>query len=283
MKPNYNKNNKRTNMSKTRRKSYKKTKLRRRLAFITSLALIILIVGFGIYIHHRSNTSDTPPENVYASADTENTENPEDESLDTPNHGSDKVAYLTFDDGPSSVVTPQILDILKSYKIKATFFVLGLEAERNPELLKRIYNEGHKIANHSYSHNYKHIYSSVEALLNEINQTNAIIDEALGFYYGNTVFRFPGGSFEKAACFKQSVNEMGFKYVDWNCLGSDAVSGTKTADEILSSTINTSINKNPVTILLHDTNAKQTTADALPAIIEYFINEGYEFKTIDNN
>lgn len=283
MKPNYNKNNERTNMSKTRRKSYKKTKLQKRLAFIISLALIILISGLGIYIYQRNNNSDIPPENVYASADTENTENPEAESLDTPNHGSDKVAYLTFDDGPSSVVTPQILDILKSYKIKATFFVLGLEAERNPELLKRIYNEGHKIANHSYSHNYKHIYSSVEALLNEINQTNAIIDEALGFYYGNTVFRFPGGSFEKADCFKQSVKEMGFKYVDWNCLGSDAVSGTKTADEILSSTINTSINKNPVTILLHDTNAKQTTADALPAIIEYFINEGYEFKTIDNN
>ena len=92
------------------------------------------------------------------------------------NDGS-KIAYLTFDDGPSLKATPLILDILNEYDIKATFFVLGSMAENNPDMLKRIHEEGHKIGNHSYSHNYKYIYKSVDNFLEDCKSFQKIIDD----------------------------------------------------------------------------------------------------------
>ena len=91
----------------------------------------------------------------------------------------EKEVYLTFDDGPSTTVTPLILDVLKANNIKATFFVLGSRVELNPELTKRAYEEGHYIANHGYSHVYKNIYSSKEEVLNEYNKTEQAIKQAL--------------------------------------------------------------------------------------------------------
>ena len=82
-----------------------------------------------------------------------------------------KIAYLTFDDGPSRTVTPQILDILAKYDIKATFFVVGKYAEKNPDILRRIYEEGHVIGNHTYSHNYNYIYKNVSNFVRELDAT----------------------------------------------------------------------------------------------------------------
>ncbi len=93
--------------------------------------------------------------------------------------GEEKIAYLTFDDGPSGVITPQILEILKREEIKATFFVLGSRVELYPELVKREYEEGHYIANHGYSHVYTSIYSSPNAVLDEYNNTEARIKSIL--------------------------------------------------------------------------------------------------------
>ncbi len=91
----------------------------------------------------------------------------------------EKVAYLTFDDGPSSNITPKVLDVLKEEGVKATFFVLGQNVKTHPEQLKRIYEEGHYIANHSYTHKYSKIYASVDALLEEFNDTEAEIKKVL--------------------------------------------------------------------------------------------------------
>lgn len=93
--------------------------------------------------------------------------------------GEEKIAYLTFDDGPSGNVTPQILDILRKEEIKATFFVLGSRVELYPELVKQEYEEGHYIANHGYSHVYTSVYSSPQAVLNEYNNTEARIKSIL--------------------------------------------------------------------------------------------------------
>lgn len=89
-------------------------------------------------------------------------------------NSNNKIAYLSFDDGPSKTVTPQILKTLDKYGIKATFFVLGSMAEKNPSILKSIYSKGHSIGHHSYSHNYKYIYSSYNNFLGEINRTEKI-------------------------------------------------------------------------------------------------------------
>lgn len=91
----------------------------------------------------------------------------------------EKVAYLTFDDGPSSNITPQILDILRAEEVKATFFVLGSRVELYPELLKQEYEEGHYIANHGYSHVYTNIYSSPQAVLDEYHLAETKIKEVL--------------------------------------------------------------------------------------------------------
>ena len=99
-------------------------------------------------------------------------------NLENIYNSSEKRAFLTFDDGPSSV-TPRILDILKQENIKATFFVLGSNVKKNPELVKRMYDEGHFIANHGYSHVYSSIYSSPQAVLDEYNNCNAEVQKAL--------------------------------------------------------------------------------------------------------
>ena len=116
-------------------------------------------------------------------------------AIDNIYDSKEKVAFLTFDDGPSSNVTPKILDVLKKENIKATFFVLGTMVKANPEVLKREKKEGHYIANHSYSHEYSKIYKSSNAVLKEYNKTEEQIKRALGNEnYSSNLFRFPGGS-----------------------------------------------------------------------------------------
>ena len=104
------------------------------------------------------------------------------EQIQAINHiynSDEKRAFLTFDDGPSSSVTPKILDTLKKENVKATFFVLGTMVKSNPEILKREAKEGHYIANHGYSHIYKNIYKNETAPLEEYKKTNKLIQECL--------------------------------------------------------------------------------------------------------
>ncbi|MCI8353063.1 MAG: polysaccharide deacetylase [Clostridia bacterium] len=197
-------------------------------------------------------------------------------------HSQEKVVYLTFDDGPSKSVTPLILDLLKQENIKATFFVLGARAKANPEILKREYLEGHYIANHGYSHIYGNIYSSPDAVLEEYNKTRDVIKEILGTDYDGHLFRFPGGStggkykqIKKDA--KTILDENNIAYIDWNSLSSDAA-GAKTKEAIIQNTIDTVGSKNSVVILMHDAGDKILTYEALPEIITYLKEQGYNFK-----
>lgn len=108
-------------------------------------------------------------------------------------HSETKRAFLTFDDGPSTV-TPTILEVLKQENVKASFFVLGSRVEAMPDIIKRIYEEGHYIANHGYSHTYSAIYSSPQAVLDEYNKCNEAVKKAIGKQeYNSHLFRFPGG------------------------------------------------------------------------------------------
>lgn len=105
-----------------------------------------------------------------------------------------KRVFLTFDDGPSKTVTPEILRILDDYNVKATFFVLGSRVELYPEIVKEEYEKGHYIGNHGYSHKYSYIYSSIDNVLSEYRNAENIIRNALEMpEYCSNVFRFPGG------------------------------------------------------------------------------------------
>ncbi len=193
-----------------------------------------------------------------------------------------KIAYLTFDDGPSRNVTPQILDILREHNVKATFFVIGSSAERNSDLIKRIYAEGHAIGNHSYSHNYEYLYSNVKNFLIDMEKNEKVLKKILGSDFEIKLVRLPGGSFgEKRALYKNAIEKEGYTSVDWNALTGDAEGQNIPKDRLVQKLKMTSKGKNEIVVLMHDLGTKQTTVNALPEIIEYLQNEGYEFRTLN--
>ena len=198
-----------------------------------------------------------------------------------------KRVFLTFDDGPSNNVTPIILDILKENNIHATFFVLGSRAELYPELIKRQYEEGHYIANHGYSHDYKSIYANASKVLEEYKKTEECIKNALNNKeYNSYLFRFPGGSSggKYSKIKSQAIDilkENNIEYIDWNCLTKDA-EGSFEKEQLLQNLYETLQGKNSIVVLMHDTGTKTSTAEALPDVIKYFQDNGYIFENFYN-
>lgn len=205
------------------------------------------------------------------------------ENVDNIYHAENKRAFLTFDDGPS-IVTPTILDTLRQENIKATFFVLGTNVNAMPETVKRIYEEGHYIANHGYSHLYSNIYASPQAVLEEFNRCNDAVRNAIGIpEYHSHLFRFPGGLVGgKYAQIKQEAKELlaqnDILQIDWNALTGDAELTNPTIEYEMQRIEQTVTNKNSVVILMHDAQTKSITAEALPQIISWLRENGYEFK-----
>ncbi|MBR3325280.1 MAG: polysaccharide deacetylase family protein [Clostridia bacterium] len=199
-------------------------------------------------------------------------------------HSDTKRVLLTFDDGPTEAVTPFILDFLKEQNIKANFFALGTMVERYPSLVKREYEEGHFIANHSYSHKYSQIYESVETVIDEYNADNQLIRDAVGNQNFNTlIFRFPGGSYggyyaDLKAEAKQKLRENGIASIDWNALTNDA-DGADTKEKIMENLVETTQDKSSIVLLMHDASDKILTYETLPDVINYFRENGYQFQT----
>ena len=199
-----------------------------------------------------------------------------------------KVVYLTFDDGPSETVTPSILKTLKKENVKATFFVLGKsidESEANKKLLKQEVTEGHAIGNHTYSHNYNYLYPNKSVntnnFMSEINKTNESLKKVLGENFSTRAIRFPGGhmSWKNTAGIDKLMKEKDYHYIDWNALSKDAEGAQKNAEQLTEEVKKTVGNKTKVVLLMHDTYGKEETAKALPGIIAYLKNQGYEFRT----
>ena len=193
-----------------------------------------------------------------------------------------KVVYLTFDDGPSADVTPQILDTLKKYHAKATFFVVGSNTLANPDMLKREYEEGHSIALHSYTHEYS-IYTSTDTYFEDLQQISDLVEETIGKKID--IIRFPGGSSNTISAnycsgimstLTQMVEEKGYEYYDWDISSGDA-SGDGVDVNTLITNATSGSEYDQMTILFHDTSAKQTSADALSSVIEFYEEQGYVF------
>ncbi|MGN0162130.1 MAG: polysaccharide deacetylase family protein [Candidatus Ornithomonoglobus sp.] len=207
-------------------------------------------------------------------------------------NGMTRRCYLTFDDGPSAVVTGEILDILAKYNAKATFFEVGKYVDQYPEITKRVYDEGHLLANHSYSHNYNELYGSAESFVGEINACQTAIENATGAPMNFKLMRFPGGSYNSGdhaaekQVYKENLKQLGYYFCDWNCLNGDAENGTRTQTELVQTFLDTSAQYIPegknIVVLMHDTDAKQTTADALELIIQYMSEQGYTFHRLDD-
>ncbi len=187
----------------------------------------------------------------------------------------EKIVYLTFDDGPSDRVTPKILDVLRKEDVKATFFIIGRQAKTRTGIIKRLKKEGHSIGIHSYTHDYKEIYSSPQNLLKDIEKCNTVIEEITG--KKSTIYRFPGGSNGLNPHLIQAVKDVGLKYVDWNVTTMDAELWQPTAQDIYLNTIQASKGYDNIVLLAHDSTTKLSTIQALPDIIAYYKNNGYTF------
>ncbi|GIM29620.1 polysaccharide deacetylase [Clostridium polyendosporum] len=201
-----------------------------------------------------------------------------------------KIAFLTFDDGPSTTVTPQILETLKESNVKATFFIVGSSLEKSEkakEILKREYAEGHAIGNHTYSHRYDILYPkstiNVQSFMNDIEKNQEIIKTILGDEFHTRVIRFPGGhmSWKGTNEIDKVLKEKNYNYIDWNAFNGDA-QGTnkKDKDKLVKNLIKTANGKDKLIVLMHDTYGKESTAQALPEIIKYLKEQGYDFKTL---
>jgi len=194
----------------------------------------------------------------------------------------DKTAYLTFDDGPTPSQTSPILDILKAEGIKATFFSIGSNAERHPEMIKREYAEGHGIGSHSYSHEFKQIYSDPKVYMDEVVHCEQILKSILGQDKEFKLTRFPGGSFGKTlAPYREAANHAGYVYMDWNSLNGDAETRKpRSAKQLIARLEDTVHHQNGLVVLMHDAPRKQSTVEALPEIIHYLKSKNYRFERI---
>ena len=215
---------------------------------------------------------------------TESVEEPTTVADDIPVDTRKKV-YLTFDDGPSSN-TNAILDILKEYNAKATFFVNAKNSSLYADEYKRIVEEGHTLALHSYTHVYADVYASVDAFMEDTHKLIDYLYELTGVKCD--IYRFPGGSSNKKTKidikeFGRALDAEGIVYFDWNVSSGDAVSPALTADEIYTNVTSGVVKKNTPVVLMHDLKSKATTVEALPEILQFLIDNDYNIAAIDSS
>jgi Predicted xylanase/chitin deacetylase len=280
----------------------KKNKQRKRRNFVITVGSLLILFTFGFYLGGRiSNKKSVVVSAANSTADntekggqkksTEDSMNKRESNIINNNKSEGdnfdpykadgrKVAYLTFDDGPSINNTPKILDMLKQNNIKATFFVIGENAEKNSDLIKREVAEGHVIGNHTYSHNMKHIYADTNNFVSDLDKNDKLLKSIIGNDYNLKLIRFPGGSFgQKLAPYRDAAKKAGYHYIDWNDLNGDAEHNNVPVNSLMSE-LEKYTTQDHVVILMHDAPAKVTTEQALPQAIEFLKSKGYTFETL---
>jgi len=200
----------------------------------------------------------------------------------TPTPGM--VAFLTFDDGPSRRITPQVLDILENHGVRATFFVLphtGVD-----DLYHRIIDEGHAIGNHSFSHNYRLLYNlnDLQAFYEDTRRMSAFLYDMLGVT--TSLYRFPGGSMGRQADLiaqrVEVLERLGYRHFDWHVSSGDTDRGPagQQVEALVNNIVNNLGGRSRPIILMHD-SWNETVVEALPIIITRLKAMGYSFGTLD--
>lgn len=204
----------------------------------------------------------------------------------------EKIAFLTFDDGPTKITAP-VLDILKALHVPATFFIPGITLERFPDqaILERYIREGHALGTHSYSHDYKVLYPNKVAdpdrIVQEYQKTLALMKSLLGDGFETKVFRFPGGSgsWKNITPAREKLLHLGVVDMDWNSISGDAEPASRrpgdtaaTVQYVMDTLMN---NREPdvAVVLMHD--SKSVTPEYLQAVIQRLQAEGYHFGILE--
>lgn len=188
-----------------------------------------------------------------------------------------KTVYLTFDDGPSQL-TDQVLEILKDEGIKGTFFVLGEQAKRSPEVIRRIADGGHALGNHTYNHEYDVLYDSFGHFWKQIKATEEVLREITGAR--PQLARAPGGTYGHFdETYFKLLEQGGYKVFDWNVDSGDSKRKGVPAAEIVSNVVSAK-QQDQVVVLMHDGAGHKETVKALPQIIKFYKKQGYEFRTL---
>lgn len=200
-----------------------------------------------------------------------------DKTSDKPNTKSNmssirnvKRVYLTFDDGPSKN-TEKVLDILKKYKVKATFFVIGKEDDYSQKMYKRIVEEGHTLGMHSYSHDYKQIYKSKEAFFKDYDKIHKLLKRVTG--EDVKYYRFPGGTSNTLSdvpmkTLIKGMNKRKAEYFDWNVMNGDATGKNLTKKQMLNNVLKDVEVHNTSVVLMHDGAGKDKTVEMLPDLLK---------------
>ncbi|VYU43138.1 polysaccharide deacetylase family protein [Clostridium tertium] len=201
------------------------------------------------------------------------------EVTDESENAGPKVIYLTFDDGPGGKVTNEILDTLKKEDIKATFFVIGSEIKGQEDILLRMKDEGHSIGLHSYSHDRNKLYCNNAGFLKEMQKGQDEIFRVTGEKYN--ILRFPFGCNNKSYRLTKSlvdeIHNNNYKIYDWTLDSEDGANYSSSPSTIAKKSYSS---KNNVVLLMHCGFINKNSAKALPSIIKYYKDKGYEFKTI---
>lgn len=271
--------------------------LRYRYILIAILAIIIilLIIFIGVIIksnnrkenNNRISQDETNKEQEAMLIELDKNKKEEEERAKEKQEEENAkgIIYLTFDDGPSSDITPQILDILEQKKIKATFFVVNY-SNQNEELIKREANTGQTIGLHGYTHTYSEVYQSTDTCMENFKKIQEKVMQATG--KKSNIIRFPGGSsntVSKKYCegvmtdLTQRVVNEGFKYFDWNVDSNDA-GNAKTSEDVYNNVISGIKENRRNVVLMHDFTKNEKTVNALSSIIDYGLENGYVFRKI---
>ncbi|MDD4802576.1 MAG: polysaccharide deacetylase family protein [Syntrophomonas sp.] len=192
---------------------------------------------------------------------------------------SQKAVALTFDDGPNPEITPMILDSLKKYNAQATFFIIGNHAEKQPQLLKNMAEQGHEIGNHSYSHSYSAFsLNKIDIFQAELHKTANLIEKITS--QRPVLFRPPGGYLSDNLVDFAKNEQLIIAYWTWQQDSKDWQNGNKAAS--IADHIIKNINPGQI-ILLHDgTNNSLETAKAVDIVLDSLTREGYRFVTVSD-
>ena len=204
--------------------------------------------------------------------------------------GKDKLVFLTFDDGANQKISPIVLDTLKSHGVHGTFFIVGgTVGEKTRSVLLREIQEGHSIAIHSFTHNYKILYpnriANVQHITKEYMDTLSAMKSIFGPNFNTRVFRYPGGhmSWKNMDVADAALSKYGVEWIDWNALCGDGEprrTRPTSAQGMYEFTVKTTLqnkNQDVIVVLMHDAENKKFTAEALPKIIQYYKDQGYVF------